>query len=304
MGAYRIGRITHPWTNFTPPIRGGIYRKCQDEEESISSASDDEAPALTSRLASLNSSTTSLELELDDGLKSLHEPLIRTISKSTDCDGDGCDNGVDVSHRGAFQVEDGIFDPCSASKGLADYIVPHVQSPEAYTAQTVQAEINKDLDDYPSLDASTQRGITAKYQALHQRVKDEGFYDCRYAEYGKECVRYTILLTLFFIALRAGWYMTSAAFLGFFWVSDIHVRTLMDANIDQHQIMFVAHDAGHRGITHNFIADTLIGMFVADFCCGLSIGWWKSSHNVHHLVTNHPVSYGVNGLRADPHTNT
>ena len=53
--------------------------------------------------------------------------------------------------------------------------------------------------------------------------------------------------------------------------------------------MFVAHDAGHLGITHNFIADTLIGMFVADLTCGLSIGWWKSSHNVHHLVTNQPV---------------
>jgi fatty acid desaturase len=30
-------------------------------------------------------------------------------------------------------------------------------------------------------------------------------------------------------------------------------------------------------------------MFIADFCCGLSIGWWKSSHNVHHLITNQPV---------------
>jgi len=54
--------------------------------------------------------------------------------------------------------------------------------------------------------------------------------------------------------------------------------------------MFVAHDAGHRGISGNFITDTLIGAFVADFCCGLSIGWWKSSHNVHHLITNMPVS--------------
>jgi sphingolipid 8-(E)-desaturase len=58
----------------------------------------------------------------------------------------------------------------------------------------------------------------------------------------------------------------------------------------QHQIMFTAHDAGHLGITHNFVFDTLIGMFIADFCCGLSIGWWKSSHNVHHLITNQPVS--------------
>lgn len=52
--------------------------------------------------------------------------------------------------------------------------------------------------------------------------------------------------------------------------------------------MFTAHDAGHRGITGNFITDTLIGAFIADFCCGLSIGWWKSSHNVHHLITNMP----------------
>lgn len=52
--------------------------------------------------------------------------------------------------------------------------------------------------------------------------------------------------------------------------------------------MFVAHDAGHRAITGNFAVDTVIGAFVADFCCGLSIGWWKSSHNVHHLITNMP----------------
>jgi delta8-fatty-acid desaturase len=56
----------------------------------------------------------------------------------------------------------------------------------------------------------------------------------------------------------------------------------------QQQIMFTAHDAGHRGISGNFTIDTLIGCFIADFCCGLSIGWWKSSHNVHHLVTNMP----------------
>jgi sphingolipid 8-(E)-desaturase len=54
--------------------------------------------------------------------------------------------------------------------------------------------------------------------------------------------------------------------------------------------MFTAHDAGHRGITHSMFADTLIGAIIADLLCGLSIGWWKSSHNVHHLITNHPVS--------------
>ena len=53
--------------------------------------------------------------------------------------------------------------------------------------------------------------------------------------------------------------------------------------------MFTAHDAAHCGVTANFTIDTLIAAFVADFCCGLSIGWWKSSHNVHHLITNDPT---------------
>ena len=52
--------------------------------------------------------------------------------------------------------------------------------------------------------------------------------------------------------------------------------------------MFTAHDAGHRGITGDATIDLCIGAFIGDFCCGLSLGWWKSSHNVHHLITNMP----------------
>lgn len=53
--------------------------------------------------------------------------------------------------------------------------------------------------------------------------------------------------------------------------------------------MFSAHDSAHTAITHNWNVDTFISLFIADLCCGLSIGWWKSSHNVHHLITNQPV---------------
>ncbi|KAK4994557.1 hypothetical protein LTR66_005446 [Elasticomyces elasticus] len=156
---------------------------------------------------------------------------------------------------------------------LTDTEAQHM-SAKTYTERTMQKELLSDLRDYPSLSAETQQEITRKYQQLHQTAKDEGFYDCPYVEYGKELARYSALFTLSIIALRAEWYITSAVFLGLFW----------------HQIMFTAHDAGHMAITHNFVADSLMGMFIADFCCGLSMGWWKSSHNVHHLVTNHPVS--------------
>ncbi|MCJ1416603.1 hypothetical protein MMC32_002941 [Xylographa parallela] len=272
MAAFRIGRIQPPWTNFTPPIRGGVFRKYQDEEESIGSPSDDEEPALASDAVSVNSSTTSLELSADDELKPYNEPLIRSTSKTMECDGYGSDNSGQTNYRRAYQAKADVFDPYSELKGLTDRALPKDQTRDAFTAQTMQDEINRDLEKYPSLDSATQRNITKKYQALHQRVKDEGYYDCRYLEYGKEFVRYSLLFAVFLVSLRAEWYMTSAVFLALFW----------------QQIMFTAHDAGHRGITHNFVVDTLVGLFIADFCCGLSLGWWKSSHNVHHLVTNSP----------------
>ncbi|KAM0428521.1 hypothetical protein ACHAPT_006881 [Fusarium lateritium] len=136
----------------------------------------------------------------------------------------------------------------------------------------ISREIERDSATYPSVNPTVQRDIARKYQRLHQRIHDEGLYNCPYLEYGKEMARYTTLFAAFAVTFYYQWYITSAVFLGLFW----------------HQIMFTAHDAGHLAITSNFVVDTLIGMFIADFCCGLSIGWWKSSHNVHHLVTNQP----------------
>lgn len=157
----------------------------------------------------------------------------------------------------------------------------------------VKQALEHDLDQYPALDALTQRAIVEKYRALHQKIKAEGYYDCQYRQYAKEMGRYLCIFAAFFVALKSEWFIASAALLGLFWVYhdllDLHQEEA--ANNLQHQIMFTAHDAGHQGITHNFVIDTLIGMFVADFCCGLSIGWWKSSHNVHHLVTNHHASH-------------
>ena len=146
--------------------------------------------------------------------------------------------------------------------------------PGSYAEQAIQEAIAADIAIYPSLDAETQRNITLKFRALHQRILKEGYYDCHYSEYAKEMVRYTALFALFLYTLHREWYFASAVALGCFW----------------QQIMFTGHDAGHRGITHNFVIDSLIGIFVGNFCCGLSIGWWKSSHNVHHFVTNDPVS--------------
>ncbi|OCK96570.1 fatty acid desaturas-like protein [Cenococcum geophilum 1.58] len=135
-----------------------------------------------------------------------------------------------------------------------------------------QREIEIDKAKYPLLDPATQARIVQKYRCLHEKMQAENLFQCRYTSYAIECVRYTFFFAMFALFLKWGWYIPSALFLGCFW----------------HQLAFTVHDAGHMGITHDFTIDSLIGMIVADYMGGLSVGWWKYNHNVHHLVTNSP----------------
>ncbi|KAL2801278.1 fatty acid desaturase-domain-containing protein [Aspergillus keveii] len=133
-------------------------------------------------------------------------------------------------------------------------------------------EIVFDTAKYPSLDSETQEDIKRRYRELNTRIEAEGLYDCNYFSYFIEACRYTLFAGLSYFFLQLGWYTISAIFLGCFW----------------HQLVFTAHDAGHIGITHHYHVDSTIGMIIADYLGGLSLGWWKRSHNVHHIVTNEP----------------
>ena len=148
---------------------------------------------------------------------------------------------------------------------------PHSSRPPALSSATTE-QLGFGLDKFPSLDKATQHDIICKYRALDQRICEAGLYRCKYGDYGVELARYVALFSTSMLLLYLGWYGSSGAFLGLFW----------------HQLVFTAHDAGHMGITHHFHVDTVIGIIIADFLGGLSIGWWKRNHNVHHIVTNSP----------------
>lgn len=161
------------------------------------------------------------------------------------------------------------FSSLSSIEEIGDEIEKYKPSHlDAYTHKV----INLDLAKYPSLDSQTQDDIVRRYRLLHDRIRAEGLYQCNYGSYAKELCRYSILFGMCLWCLRWGWFGTSGLFLGLFW----------------HQLVFTAHDAGHMGITHDFTLDTLIGFIIADFLGGLSLGWWKRNHNVHHIVTNSP----------------
>ena len=132
--------------------------------------------------------------------------------------------------------------------------------------------IELDLAKYPALDHATQDEIVRKYRLLYRRIECEGLFKCNYYAYLIEICRYLTLFVIFLLALQSNLYAISGLFLGMLW----------------HQLVFTVHDAGHMGITHGFQTDTMIGIFIADFIGGLSLGWWKRNHNVHHIVTNSP----------------
>ncbi|KAG6024034.1 hypothetical protein E4U41_001875 [Claviceps citrina] len=270
MKAYRIGRKpSGPWINRTPPIRGGVFHARGQPTTAIASHDPDVESEKEKEpvdegygsAASNRSGTVSPEPEFASG---------RRLSPSPERAAPRARAGysaADDSSSVSSVCEDKVDVAGSAAK-----VAQLALNPEEWTEWAIQQNKNVDAREYPPVDTAVQQEIASKYRQLHKRVQDAGLYSCPYIEYGKEMARYTTLFAGFAVALRAEWYMTSAICLGLFW----------------HQIMFTAHDAGHRAITSDFTIDTLIGLFIADFCCGLSMGWWKSSHNVHHLVTNQP----------------
>jgi delta8-fatty-acid desaturase len=198
MDAYRIGYILEPWINLTPPIRGGIYKKTTSDTDEDTSSSVDTDQASDSDCISVVSSATSLDSPASS---------IGT-----------CDFSKDQSIAGPDVEVDGLRS--RHSKGLKNSSAPVSSrlSPDVYIASAIRGEIEDGIRDNPSLDQETQREINLKYRKLHQRVQDEGFYQCRYIEYAKELTRYTIIFMAFMLALRNGWYITSACLLGLFWV--------------------------------------------------------------------------------------
>lgn len=142
----------------------------------------------------------------------------------------------------------------------------------AWMDARTQEQIDIDHETYPSLDTDTQARVVEKYHELGERIAAAGLYECNYWNYFWEVCRYSLLGSLSALALHYGWYCTSGILLGMMW----------------HLLVFSAHDSAHIAITHRYHVDSVIAILIADYIGGLSIGWWKRNHNVHHIVTNSP----------------
>lgn len=66
----------------------------------------------------------------------------------------------------------------------------------------------------------------------------------------------------------------------------LHLLAAVLLGIFWWQLAFVGHDGGHMSITANRKKDNAIGLWAGNALAGVSIQWWKATHNVHHALPN------------------
>ncbi|KAJ3030446.1 UNVERIFIED_CONTAM: hypothetical protein HDU68_009002 [Siphonaria sp. JEL0065] len=118
--------------------------------------------------------------------------------------------------------------------------------------------------------------ISMAYRQLDDRIRKAGLYQTNYNFYIRELLKFGAL-----------WISAIYLILKFPNIYGVLASALVCATL-WWQAAFVAHDAGHSGITHDGWTDTVMGICLGNFLGGVSLGWWKKNHNVHHIVTNHP----------------
>ncbi|KOS18313.1 Delta(8)-fatty-acid desaturase [Escovopsis weberi] len=177
---YRIGKIEGPWTNFIPPIQGGIFRALAEIPQ------DSEDP---------DSDTTSLDMS---------SSIFTTMSSATSLDEDQ----NDIQSR-----PEKTAPPPTSSASIAAQDLDGMSYLDAITHEKIEL----DLEKYPAVDASTQAQIVSEFRELRQRLDAAGLFKTHYSNYAIECCRYVSLFVMAIVWVRCGWYALGGALIGFMW---------------------------------------------------------------------------------------
>lgn len=250
---WRIGKINYPWKNLLPPIQGGYYRSSTTPKAQPHSEGLGNNLDCDTPKASENVSDISLDFDFNDNLYKVGFPA----------------GGI------SLVVPQGVEVVSAENKDKLFPVLPQnvIVDPRELMQEYDNHQTRRDLYNLPALDYTTQNDIRDRYNKLHATIIKRGLYQCNYSDYVRELVKIGSLFLYSFSFLHLGYYLLSAVSIAMAW----------------HQMTFIAHDAGHVSITHNYQIDNIFGMVIADWFGGLSLGWWKRNHNVHHLITNDPV---------------
>lgn len=107
----------------------------------------------------------------------------------------------------------------------------------------------------------------------------ESFVERGYFKEAKEWyITYQVLMAILFV--------TSIGLVVFSKRDSMHIVSALCMAVFWHQMAFLGHDAGHMSVHVDRKKDFNFGLVIANFLTGISVGWWKATHNVHHAVPN------------------
>ncbi|GMH74067.1 hypothetical protein TrRE_jg8443 [Triparma retinervis] len=123
-------------------------------------------------------------------------------------------------------------------------------------------------------DTLDHESFTREHREIRQELLRRGLFETNSYYY---YLKISFLVLVFSLAVYLTLYPSSktahymgAAMMAVFW----------------QQLAFVGHDVGHNAISHSKAKDTTLGCLLGNAFGGISLGWWKHSHNVHHIVCN------------------
>jgi delta8-fatty-acid desaturase len=150
---------------------------------------------------------------------------------------------------------------------------------------TNEMDDDDDDDDSRKHQKERSKSIQKDFEILGEKLKQEGWYEPAPMTYWAPMTRAAaFLISGVSLAL---WTKEDSALefaASVRWLA-LTVGSILIGLFLQN-IAFMGHDAGHGSITGDFALDAKLGLCLGNFLTGIDMGWWKSTHNVHHSATN------------------
>ncbi|GBG67842.1 hypothetical protein CBR_g963 [Chara braunii] len=114
----------------------------------------------------------------------------------------------------------------------------------------------------------------ADFRHIRLKMEADGMFKTNYWFYIRLV---SVLATFFSLAVCGVVFSKSTA---------VHAASAFLLGVVLNQFSFIGHDAGHNGISGKRLVDSAFGLLAGNTLTGIGIGWWKSTHNIHHIVCN------------------
>jgi len=133
-----------------------------------------------------------------------------------------------------------------------------------------------------------REAISKDFDELNERLIKEGWYEPQPIKYIFTIIRIIIMLSTGIYLIN--WSVSDDAISQYPQMASRRGFTLtlgsMLIGFYFQNVAFSGHDAGHGSISGSFSIDKVIGIVIGNLFTGIDMGWWKSTHYVHHSATN------------------